>query len=328
MIEIVTTRNLELETLDRRIRGHKQSTKFKKALNQRWSALNDVVKGYNKEIDTLAGLEPGADLPRKLDVESLKTMGISNDEIWDIDRLLTREDWAVFPEVRNGIDAMFRVDRAQEEMVRLQLEVERMLHWLERQSSAILRRLSLKDSEIVPDDILPRRTLYGLLLERLRMVQSFARIKPGTSLLNPTLMERYISRPFLLTIILALVIYMIPNPSIGLEEVLKSGCRNSINEGVQDLEIAVQNKGELEGDMQAEIESDVEEGDDIGDSDVELEGGDIDEAVGAVLAAEGVREDLEEKRAREACSVDNDVASETENHIAQISDGEEGFVSE
>ena len=178
IIEVVTARNLELETLDRRLRGHKQAVKFKQALNKRWSALNNVVKAFNKQIDSLARMGfPQVELPRKLMVEGLKTTGILYDEMWDLDRLSVKEDWAVFAEVQNGIDAMFRNERAEEEKEQLQLEVSRILHWLESQVT-IFRQLSKyihsPSAETTNTTIrIPKHALQKFLMERLRMAKSF-----------------------------------------------------------------------------------------------------------------------------------------------------------
>ena len=178
IIETVTARNLELETLDRRLRGHKQAVKFKQALNKRWSALNNVVKAFNKEIDSLVRMgSPQIELPRKLTVEGLKTTGILYDEMWDLDRLSVREDWAVFAEVRNGIDALFRVNHAEEEKEQLRVEVVRMLNWLESQV-AILLQLSEHTCRSGSDTArstnqIPKFLLQRLLVERLRMSKSF-----------------------------------------------------------------------------------------------------------------------------------------------------------
>jgi len=182
IIETVTARNLELETLDRRLRGHKQAVKFKQALNKRWSALNNVVKAFNKEVDSLTRMGfPQTELPRRLTVEGLKTTGILYDEMWDLDRLSVKEDWAVFAEVRNGIDAMFRTDRAKEEKGQLQVEAARMLNWLESQVTVLIQ-LSEQICNPGPESFnqasqLPQPILLQLLVERLRMAKSFTRVK-------------------------------------------------------------------------------------------------------------------------------------------------------
>jgi len=205
IIEVVTARNLELETLDRRLRGHKQAVKFKQALNKRWTALNNVVKAFNREIDSLSRMGfPQVELPRKLTVEGLKATGILYDEMWDLDRLSVKEDWAVFVKVRNGIDAMFRCNRAEEEKELLRIEAERILHWLESQVTILLelsKDVHNHGAEAMNAAIrIPKHVLQKFLMERLRMAKSFigkGKAKPNMNspgdilLLGEGLQQRY-----------------------------------------------------------------------------------------------------------------------------------------
>ena len=167
LIEIVTARNQELEALHRRVRGQRDAKKFLAQINKRWTALDAVVKQYNKEVEKLGGAVPNR--PRKLDLRELKESGIACDQLWDVDRLRTLEDWAVMKDVRDGIDASFRAKRAAEELQMLQLHAVRIIHWLNIQADALLK--------ITSDSGLTDRYVKIRLLQRLRMVRSMLNIK-------------------------------------------------------------------------------------------------------------------------------------------------------
>ena len=167
LIEIVTARNQELEALHRRVRGQRDAKKFLAQINKRWTALDTVVKQYNKEVEKLGGAVPNR--PRKLDLRELKESGIACDQLWDVDRLRTLEDWAVMKDVRDGIDVSFRAKRAAEELQMLQLHAVRIIHWLNIQADALLK--------ITSDSGLTDRYVKIRLLQRLRMVRSMLNIK-------------------------------------------------------------------------------------------------------------------------------------------------------
>jgi hypothetical protein len=57
-----------------------------------------MVKKYNPEIDKVGD----ANL-RQLSAKDIRENGIENDEIWDIPRLMSNSDWAVYQYVRDGI---------------------------------------------------------------------------------------------------------------------------------------------------------------------------------------------------------------------------------
>lgn len=201
IIEIITTRNAELETIHRRIRGHKQAKKFEAQINSRWSALDSTVKQYNKEVDKVAHFfDDNEQLPRKLELDKLKSDGITNDEMWDLDRMLTRKDWAVFKHVREGIDAMFRVDRAKEEQERMRLHAVRMALWLQHQSSMLLKLLEgmTGANDELPAIIMSPYSFEILLLQRLRMIRSMVDAKTHQHLLPEELKDNLIGMPFYL----------------------------------------------------------------------------------------------------------------------------------
>ena len=65
-------------------------------------------------------------------------------------------------EVRDGIDASFRVERAAEEVQMLQLHAVRMIHWLNIQADALLKAPVINE--------LTNKYIKIRLLQRLRMV--------------------------------------------------------------------------------------------------------------------------------------------------------------
>jgi len=67
---------------------------FLESLNKRWKQSDDTVKKYNDEARRLEGLGV-RDIPRKLCSKSLKRDGLRNEEIWDLDSIQVRADWAI-----------------------------------------------------------------------------------------------------------------------------------------------------------------------------------------------------------------------------------------
>jgi len=76
---------------------------FMRRINSRWAPLDRLVATYNQEV-TKAQY---ADRLRPLDVNQLKEAGVdlADGEIWDIERLMSNSDWAVYDYIREGIDA-------------------------------------------------------------------------------------------------------------------------------------------------------------------------------------------------------------------------------
>ena len=103
---------------------------------------------------------------------SLRRDGMRNEEIWDLDRMQSRADWAIHEYVREGIDSHFRLRRVEEERVQLQLHSGMMRLWLTRHTNIILLYLDAS-----PQDTLTRKAFIRLLLHRLRGVASLISMK-------------------------------------------------------------------------------------------------------------------------------------------------------
>jgi len=144
---------------------------FLESLNKRSKQLDDIIKKYNDEATRLEGLGV-RDIPRKLSSKSLKWDGLRNEEIWDLDRMQSRADWAIHEYVREGIDSHFRLMRVEEERVQLQLHYGKMRLWLARHTNIILLYLDAS-----PQDTLSRKSFIRLLLHRLRGVASLISMK-------------------------------------------------------------------------------------------------------------------------------------------------------
>ena len=113
---------------------------FLETLNRRWKQLEDGVKKYNDEILRLQRLGEEKVL-RLLSTQSLKADGLSNAEIWDLDRIDSQDDCAIHDYVRQGIDSQFRMFRVDEEGMQLKLHYVRIRLWLMRQVKVIIQFL-------------------------------------------------------------------------------------------------------------------------------------------------------------------------------------------
>ena len=130
LIHTTTTRALELHAIHTRIRGHKASRKFIGYLNQRWKSINKDIKEFNDLIKNV----PEHLRPNPLNRKDIKEKGLTLDSFWDINRIQINEDWALSSQVREGMEASLRINRAKEEVKRIQLEVDRVVDWLEMQA--------------------------------------------------------------------------------------------------------------------------------------------------------------------------------------------------
>jgi hypothetical protein len=162
IIHCITEREAELNVLHRRI-GQAAAQRFLTAINGRWKALEQLVKEYNKEVVTYNRTHPDRKLT-SLDLTQLKLSGLDTKEIWEIDLVMSRADWAVFDYVREGIEAVCRLDRITEERAQLQLHSARMVSWLSWQLDILLHS--------TPDHL-----TKILILHRYRIILSLLSIK-------------------------------------------------------------------------------------------------------------------------------------------------------
>ena len=174
IIHVVTERNAEISVVKRRI-GQKRAATFTAAINSRWHQLDGLVESYNRELDKLIADNdneryPDVDRLRKLNARSLKDEGLDNSEVWDVDMELCKSDWAVFDIVRQGIEAIFTLRRAEEEQQRLRLHGERTTGWLKNQIQALVNHLNNPGT-------IPTKWLEILLLSREKILHSMLRIR-------------------------------------------------------------------------------------------------------------------------------------------------------
>lgn len=173
IIHVVTERTAEQTMLHKHIRGLRDSKVFLESLNRRWKQLEDGVKKYNDEIIRLQRLGEG-DVPRQLSAQLLKRDGLANEEIWDLDRMHSQDDWAIHDYVRQGIDSHFRLLRVDEEARQLQLHYARMRLWLARQVNVLLLFLDNQANNL---NGYKKTSFIRLLLHRLRAIGSLLRMK-------------------------------------------------------------------------------------------------------------------------------------------------------
>ena len=80
------------------------------------------MKKYNAEIRKVGD----ANL-RQLSAKDIRHNAIENDEIWDIERLMSNSDWSVYQYVWDGIWWYFVQPRVIEERRMLQLHAQRLI---------------------------------------------------------------------------------------------------------------------------------------------------------------------------------------------------------
>jgi hypothetical protein len=170
IIHCITEREAELSVLQRRT-GLADSQRFLTALNGRWKALEQLTKDYNKQVAKFNRTSPNRTL-RLLDAAVLKSQGLDSDEIWEIDLLMSRSDWAVYDFVRQGIEAVCRLERVVEERAQLRLHSRRMVSWLSRQLEILLPEVEVRHERLTRCMVLHRYKVIVSLLEMKRPIAS------------------------------------------------------------------------------------------------------------------------------------------------------------
>jgi len=136
LIKIVTERRVEVDVLHKGVRGHKKAKKIIAKIDGRWKQLDNLVMKYNAEIRKVGD----ANL-RQLSAKDIRENGIESDEIWDIERLMSISDWAVYQYVWDGIQWYFVQQRVVEESRIVQLHSQRLIKWLKHQGNVLLNLL-------------------------------------------------------------------------------------------------------------------------------------------------------------------------------------------
>ena len=176
IVRVVTERTLELEILHHRTRGHKQAKKAITAINSRWRQLDRLVNNYNQEARRINSgrqdLGIGDLELREVNSQDIRERGIECDEVWDVDRMLSRSDWARYHFVREGIEACFLLKRVIEERERLQLHLKRVCRWLLRQCRVLMNILEPASIVTIPHD-----AIKVLLLHRDKVASNLLEIR-------------------------------------------------------------------------------------------------------------------------------------------------------
>jgi len=136
LIKIVTERRVEVDVLHKRVRDHKKVKKIIVKINGRWKQLDNLVKKYNAEIRKVGD----ANL-RQLSAKDIQEKGIENNEIWNMEWLMSNSDSVVYQYVRDGIQWYFVQQQVVLERRMLQLHVQRLLKWLKHQGNVLLNLL-------------------------------------------------------------------------------------------------------------------------------------------------------------------------------------------
>ncbi|KAF8415718.1 hypothetical protein BGX38DRAFT_1281189 [Terfezia claveryi] len=129
LIQNTTARKKELEAIRSRV-GHKNSKKFMTCLNQRWKAVNIGIAEFNELIEKL----PIEQRPKELDIRKIKKEGLTLDTFWDVNCVRITDDWACQEVVCEGIAALSRQRRAQEEIIRIGIEIARVFDWIGKET--------------------------------------------------------------------------------------------------------------------------------------------------------------------------------------------------
>lgn len=188
IIDTCTDRVAEAELLHRRLKGNKAAQKCVTALNSRWKQLKSLVDTYNKIIDE-ARIEI-----QKLSVEDIRKDGTQCDQLWAIDRLVVRDDWAKSLDIRRGIDALHRLERSKEEERMLRLHLKRMLDWLKKDCRTLLMAAhELTNSSSNKHSF--KTYIASLLVQRVKIIRNILKIKTTEDrLFTPTQRQKLLGR--------------------------------------------------------------------------------------------------------------------------------------
>lgn len=122
------------------------------AMSKKSAALTTAVARYNTECKALIKLHrPGCPIPAPqllpTTLSELKTCASLMESVWITDVDETQHRWVREPEVREGIRAMHKVQRCQEEVARLACEADNMFRWFCKEIEAISKAMNDPKSE-------------------------------------------------------------------------------------------------------------------------------------------------------------------------------------
>ncbi|KAF6744700.1 hypothetical protein DFP72DRAFT_1018573 [Ephemerocybe angulata] len=142
----------EFDKLDRAaggkdmVLGTKMHQHVRHAMSKKTSALENAVKRYNSEVKHLVSLRKSnctIPIPEPLptSIADLKTSTTLMEAVWvdPVDPETHR--WVRDAKVRDGIRAMHKLDRCQEELHRLGREADNMLRWYKRELTAVVEAI-------------------------------------------------------------------------------------------------------------------------------------------------------------------------------------------
>lgn len=160
VVHILVNSSVELAEVERCTRGMRNAEDFMRALRGRGKKLDGAVERFNREVRALPPGYQGR--TRLLDVKLLRQEGLNHDALWDVDRSKVAQDWARFPQVRLGIEAMHRKKRAAEEVMRCSLQLARHCKWIIETAAGIMAYMA-DANELAQDE---GRELKSLLRHR------------------------------------------------------------------------------------------------------------------------------------------------------------------
>ena len=141
----VSARVIELKSIRNRIRGHKGAQKLLQSLKRRLPRIGDKVDEYNKLCATLPEhCRPPPINKDTFGLEALEQTG--NLPLWEFEScranlLGNRQAWRYSATMIASVEALYRQDRAREELLYLKKELGRTLDWAETQLSSLLTAL-------------------------------------------------------------------------------------------------------------------------------------------------------------------------------------------
>jgi len=147
--------------------GTKLHQQTRKAISKRKPALMTAIRKFNKYCETLESLHQPSwsiPLPQPLPTElaALRDGPTLREDVWISPSCGDVPRWLEDPDVREGIQAMLKVDRCSEERQRLRMEADNLCQWFHRELAAV--ELSLRTPSSTSDH---NRHLTALTLSQI-----------------------------------------------------------------------------------------------------------------------------------------------------------------
>lgn len=268
IVHLLMNSAVELSEVQRCTRSLRNAADFMRALHSRGKTLEKAVNRYNLLLEkTPPKIRLGA---RKLEIKTLRDEGLNNDELYDLYRGASREDWAVCPQVRIGIKSLNRIKRAAEELDRCALHLSRHCSWVIDTADAIISYLQdcgphhprrhqeiksmLMHRQSIAINLLKSRKLHEFKdWGRLDLVVANNKISkclPTDSLFNDNLDKLGFDNA---------LGYVLDVNNLAQSRARTSSFKDKLDEEVDDDDDDEEEEEELEADLELEIEEDLME---------------------------------------------------------------------